>query len=76
MMSVNILCAVTLTVTGSIIGGLSIYFWNKERKAWNKGICPECNKPWEFVGFDKEGNRVYTCGKHICVISYEYNIDK
>ena len=46
MMTLNILCAVTLSVTGSIIGGLSIYFWNKERKAWNKGICPDCNKPW------------------------------
>ena len=70
MIPVNILCAVTLSITGGIMGGLAIHFWNKERKAWNKGICPCCNKPWEFIGFYEEGSRIYSCGKHICVISF------
>lgn len=67
----------TVAVTGSIITGLSIYFWKQEKKAWNNGNCPHCNKPWKFIGFDEHADsRVYTCGKHVCEISFKSIINK
>lgn len=68
------LCASTFVVTGSILTGLSIHFWKEENKKWNNGKCPECSEQWLFIGYDEYDNRLYTCGKHSCLISFK-NID-
>ena len=73
----EIFAVIVASVTALILLGLAIHFYNEERKKWNKGICPECNEPWEFVGYDWEGERVYVCkdNKHMCEISFN-TIDK
>lgn len=53
------------------------YYYIKERKTWNKGICKECNKEWIFHGYDFYGERVYMTDdyEHMCKISFR-TIDK
>lgn len=65
-----------ISITGVMFVSLRIHFYNEERKKWNNGICPDCNEPWEFVGYDlKSGYRVYICDKHVCAISFK-SLDK
>ena len=72
MEPITALAISTVTVTGSIITGLSVFFWKQEKKAWNKGNCPKCGEPWEFIGFDEHTDyKLYSCGKHICEITFE-----
>lgn len=68
---------VVISLAGLVPTSCVLYFYNEERKKWNKGICSKCNEPWEFVGYDWEGERIYVCkdNKHMCEISFN-TIDK
>lgn len=47
----------------------------KEKKQWNKGICPYCRKKWILYNVNSNGSRMYRCEKwHYC--SIKYNADK
>lgn len=47
----------------------------KERKQWNKGICPYCGKEWILYDVDSSGGRMYRCENwHYCSITH--NADK
>lgn len=52
-----------------------IFDRRKEKKEWNKGICPYCGKEWEPYDTDSQGGRMYTCKNwHYCLITH--NVDK
>jgi len=42
-----------------IMGGLS---FRSERREWNRGICPDCFRPWKCFDWDSQGGRMYKCG--------------
>jgi len=44
---------ISLTIIGNIM----------ERKLWNKGKCPDCNKKWRYFDTDSQGGKGYTCDK-------------
>lgn len=47
----------------------------KEKKKWNKGICPYCGKEWILYDVDSNGGKLYRCENwHSCSITH--NIDK
>lgn len=76
MESVNILVVATLSITGTIMVGLCMFYWKEEKKIWNKGKCPDCKCDWELTGIDYNGDRLYSCkNNHRCKISY-HDIDK
>ena len=63
------IAVVVFLVFGMIYGRYS------EKKDWNKGICPQCGKPWIRFDTDSQGGRMYRCENwHYCNISY--NVDK
>lgn len=47
----------------------------KDKKKWNKGICPYCGKEWILYDVDSNGGKLYRCENwHCCSITH--NIDK
>lgn len=58
-----ILCIVPISI---IIGGI-LYYMLKEKREWNKGICPICGKSWKMGPIDCFGHFNYICDNgHIC----------
>ena len=51
-----------------VIGGALAWFY--EIKTWNKGICANTGKPWEYFDTDSQGGRGYISGEYSCWITY------
>lgn len=50
-------------------------YW--EKKDFNNGVCKYCNKPLHHFDTDSQGDRLYTCENHCCLVSISYNsVDK
>ena len=60
---------------GFVIGGV-IWCRNKEKKAYNGGICPNCGEPLRHFDDCLCGDRGYTCDKCNYTTWVSYNIDK
>ncbi len=66
------------TFTGGVLSFITIgpvLVRHKEKKKWNKGICPICGKPWMHYDTDSHSGRMYRCENwHSCDVSYR--VDK
>ena len=57
---------IIMLITGSVIGFIL------ERKGFNNGICPHCDKELRYFDTDSQGGRGYCCDCGYCTwISYK-----
>lgn len=65
--------AIVIGLPFIVIGGLMSYYYIDNVRTWNKGICKDCGKPWKFVGYEKNGSKVFVCedNKHMCIIEFD-----
>ena len=66
MMIIVLFVLIIMLITGSVIGFIL------ERKGFNNGICPHCDKELRYFDTDSQGGRGYCCDCGDCTwISYK-----